>query len=265
MKHFYVFLLLTVLFCSCSTVRQVEPLSINEHELSLSAGGPLFANLGPPIPVPMVSLSYQYGLTDAVSVGGSVQLTPAVFGLFGFVELNSTLGIIKQWNLLPSLSASVNLHMMSNFESFFLFPEIALVPSWRLNQHILLYIGGGGMLNLYPQKAGGIEREYLFIPDFFTGVLLTFGQWDFSAELKLLQPFKDTTLGILLKVSVMIPISEGVVWVSKILPSLFGCVGMSSVPSSPTTSRSALTTVCAPPSTTPRLERELWTRRTVPY
>ena len=197
MKYLFLLLLPVVLLCHCSTVRQVEPLSANEHELSFSAGGPLITNLGVPIPVPMTSFAYQFGLTDGISLGGSVHLTPVFFGLFGFVELNSTFGITKQWGFLPSLSTSVNLHMMSNLESFFLFPEIAVVPSWRINRHVLLYIGGGGMVNFYPQKAGGVEREYLFLPDFFAGVQLTFEQWDISAELKLLQPFKDNTYIIL--------------------------------------------------------------------
>ena len=64
-----------LMLAGCSTIRQVTPLEQGVHRV----GGPVFTNLGVPIPIPMLSVDYAYGVTDWLTMGAAVHVTPIVF------------------------------------------------------------------------------------------------------------------------------------------------------------------------------------------
>ena len=186
--------ILTLASASCSTIRQVRPLEKGEHKVAVSAGGPLFTGLGIPLPLLMASVNYQYGISSWLTMGGSVHLTPIIFGMFGFGEINATAGIIKQSGVVPAVAVQANLHLLSDFSTdFLLFPETNIIASWRLGNSFLVYVSGGGMWNLYNEKGGGLPRDSLLVPSFVGGVQIILGQWDLSTELKLIAPFDDSS------------------------------------------------------------------------
>lgn len=138
----------------------------------------------------MASVSYQYGFTDWLTAGGSVQLTPILFGMFGFGEINATVGALNQSGALPAVSVQTSLHLLSDFSTAFqLFPETNAMVSWQLGKAFLVYGGGGGMWNFYREKGGGLPRDALFIPSFVSGLQVMLGKWDITTELKLIAPF----------------------------------------------------------------------------
>ena len=173
----------------CSTVRQVRPLEPGDHSVAMSVGGPLFSDLGFPIPVPVISVDYQYGLLDGLSVGGAFHITPVFFGLFGMIETNVTVGLMDQTGFLPATSLHVNCILLSDFStSWLVFPELGIVPSWNLTDEILLYVGATALVNLYP-KTSGLPKDSYVIPSFLVGSQLGFGNLAVTAECRLSNPF----------------------------------------------------------------------------
>lgn len=180
---------LTLVLASCATIHSVRPLSQGERQLDASLGGPLVTNLGVPMPIPLVSVNYLYGLTNDVSVGGTAYVTDALFGT-GHIEANGIVGLFNQKGAVPALSLEANLHAITDFRtSVQFFPELNLTPSWELGD-FLLYGGAGAMFNLYPDMADGTKRRYLAIPDFYLGASWIWSNWLFTAELKYLNPFQ---------------------------------------------------------------------------
>lgn len=188
-RHVAVLFCAACLFASCATIPSVRPLPRGRQQADASLGGPLFTDLGFPMPIPLLDLSYLYGLTDNVSLGGSIYVTDALFGT-GHLEGTAIWGIIPQRGALPAVSLDGNLHLVTDFKSSLqFFPELNLTPSWAVGS-FLFYGGAGAMFNLYPNMANGTKREYLAIPDFYLGARWRGARWGFTAELKYLNPFQ---------------------------------------------------------------------------
>lgn len=178
------------LLTSCATIHAVRPLRRGQQQVNVSLGGPLFTNLGFPMPVPLLSVNYLYGLTNDLSVGGTAYVTDALFGT-GHFEANGIWQIVNQRGAaIPALSLEANLHVITDFKtSLQFFPELNLTPSWAIGP-FLLYGGAGAMFNFYPNMADGTSRQYLAIPDFYLGAVWHSRNWRVTAELKYLNPFQ---------------------------------------------------------------------------
>lgn len=78
-------LLLAVVATGCSTLPGARPLSPGEHEVGLTFGGPLFRNIGAPIPMPMANLQARHGLAELadrpLELNYGLNLTPIAFGV----------------------------------------------------------------------------------------------------------------------------------------------------------------------------------------
>jgi len=189
--------LAVVILAGCSTIRQVTPLAKGEHRLGLGVGGPLFTNLGAPIPMPMLSVDYAYGITDRLTAGAAVHVTPIIFNLCGMGEVFATYGLMTQSGLIPAISVGVDTLLLSDFStSFFAFPQVNAIASWRLNSVLSLYAGADVIVNFYPKTAGlPMDGEIApgvpvgLLPSFPLGVQLSFGRFQLSAEARLIQPF----------------------------------------------------------------------------
>ena len=168
-----------ILMYSCSTVHQVRPLKSMEHKVSLGGGGYV---VGMPIPgggsfpfLPMATLSYQFGLTDFVTMGGTIGLALLV----PFVEVHSTIGILDIGAF--ALSASANVQFST--WNVVLMPEIILIPSWKASNSMLLYAGVGTALY-------GFQK---LVPEILIGSEFTLGQWDICVELRVVEGLNTTS------------------------------------------------------------------------
>ena len=179
--------IIVLIFSSCSTIRHAETLDEDEHRVGLSVGGPLFDNLGLPIPMPNVSVDYQYGITDDFSAGGAVYITPIIFGLFGMVELDAALSLLRQNGLVPNLTVNGNIIIVTDFLDFRLYPQIGLIPSWRLAPEVLLYTGTVLFFDFFPSTEG-IQDTSVVLPMFPLGVQLDLGQLSIVVELQYQMP-----------------------------------------------------------------------------
>ena len=111
-------IILAVLLSACSTIRHVEPMDQGEHRAGLSLGGPLFDNLGFPIPIPNIAVDYQYGLLDNFSLGGAVYITPLIFNLFGMIELDVAYTVFRQNGAVPNIVVGGTFYFLSDFLEF---------------------------------------------------------------------------------------------------------------------------------------------------
>src|SRR5262245_35283690 len=68
---------------ACAPRAPARTLGVGHAEVAGSLGGPLFANLGPPLPLPLLDVGGRYGVTDDVDVLGDVHVTSAVYGVAG--------------------------------------------------------------------------------------------------------------------------------------------------------------------------------------
>jgi len=146
--------LLLLLLCSCTVTRAVRPVGAGNAALAASVGGPLFRNLGPPIPVPITEVYGRYGLTDTTDVDVGIQL-PVVraIGIDG--------GVTHLWltqdGARPALSAGGRLSLLANSLALVhstdpdtgsgyglnprLFEEIFATASWDVAQGWLVWTG----------------------------------------------------------------------------------------------------------------------------
>jgi hypothetical protein len=69
-----VFVLLLLLTLGCSATRSVRPVGEGRLGTALSVGGPLFVNLGPPLPAPIPVLSARYGISRRTDVDVGILL-----------------------------------------------------------------------------------------------------------------------------------------------------------------------------------------------
>lgn len=83
MKRIVSILIIVAIAASCSTVRRVRPLKQSEHKV-------------------------------AVAAGGSIHLTPIIFGMFGFGEINATIGIVSQTGFVPAMAFQGSIHLLSD-------------------------------------------------------------------------------------------------------------------------------------------------------
>jgi hypothetical protein len=68
--------------CACSTTRAIRPVGAKKVQVGGSLGGPLFTNLGPPYPAPLLNVYGRYGLTDRLTL--EVGINPTVVRALGF-------------------------------------------------------------------------------------------------------------------------------------------------------------------------------------
>jgi hypothetical protein len=181
----------------CSTIRQATPLEHGEHRLGVQVGGPLFTDIGVPLPVPLLSLDYGYGVTDSFTAGAALHVTPLLFGLAGMGDVYCAYGLLVQDGFIPSLTTGLDTILLCDFQtSFFAFPELSLTASWKITDFLRVYGGAAAMVNFYP-KAAGLPMDGALLPglpmgllpSFPVGLQLTLGRLQLSAESRLLRPF----------------------------------------------------------------------------
>lgn len=192
MKKVWLLGLALVLTSACSGVRTVRPLSPGQNQLSLSLGGPLFDTLGIPLPVPMLSLDYQYGWTEHWTVGGALHLTPLVFGILGMAELNTLYGASTPQGGLPGVSLYGNVILFTDLVTgLTILPDLGILAYWEIAGRLRPYTGVSAMLNFYPRTAG-LPKETWILPSFIIGAEWLLGYWDISLECRLIHPSGNT-------------------------------------------------------------------------
>src|SRR5690242_7345983 len=88
---------------SCAPSRFVKPLAKGEQAINLAAGGPVVTYSDIPVPVPLVSATYGYGIDSSLTVFGALNITSAFYGN-AQVEAGVVKRIVQQKHGWPGVS-----------------------------------------------------------------------------------------------------------------------------------------------------------------
>ncbi len=130
----------------CSATAIVRPLPRGASAWTASVGGPWVPNSVPTVVIPYVTVGWQRGVTDDLTVGGAVHATMAAFGVAG-VDLSATRRILAQDGGRPELAGTLRGTLFTNGSGSGtrFYPSVALVGSWEAGPRTLWYVGAEAM------------------------------------------------------------------------------------------------------------------------
>ena len=136
-----VFVLLLLLGVGCSATRSVRPVGEGRLGTAMSVGGPLFVNLGPPLPVPIPVVSARYGVTARtdVDVGLLLPIVPTL-GL----DVGASTLVVQPRRWRPAVMAGGRatwLGVVPGMRHPHVLLEAHGTASWVATTHLLAYTG----------------------------------------------------------------------------------------------------------------------------
>lgn len=189
----YIVLLIAVILASCSGTRHVVPLKKGEKSASFSLGGPLFKFSGLVIPLPFTSVTYSHGLSDNLTLTGSVHTTSMLFGVFHFE--GSGLTRLYSWNEgLSGLTISPGFHAMADkWEgNFSFYPYCDLYYYKNTGENGNHVFGGISLLyDLRSEKAFDVKNTNRAIPYLSAGYKWVRPKFTWTAEVKYINFTRD--------------------------------------------------------------------------
>lgn len=153
----------------CSATRGVRPVGEGRWEAGLSIGGPVFTNLGVPIPAPLVSGYGRYGLGERTDLDFGLHLP--ITGAAG-LDIGASHLLLEQDGWRPALMGGGRLLAWGNVLAlsgakdadgraydldFRLFEQLYANASWALGEHVLVWAG----LDMFAQIEAAIVHPSL--------------------------------------------------------------------------------------------------------
>ena len=130
----------------CAYPYTVRNVGADQTVLYASVGGPLFDNLGAPVPIPAVVVGAQHGVTDFWDAHASLHVLAAVYKMAG-IDAGSTLRLLRQRGGVPEVTGTLRLSLLTDFEDGArVYPELEAYASWLLRGRVLVF---GGLFTLY--------------------------------------------------------------------------------------------------------------------
>ncbi|MFY9307921.1 MAG: hypothetical protein WAQ28_02610 [Bacteroidia bacterium] len=180
---------LPVFIYSCSPVKYIKPLARKEHAANVSLGGPLIGFADATIPIPFITANYGYGLDSTLTLFSGINITSALYG-----NLQAELGLTKQLLLQRKYIPAISLTPVANIiyrnkNAFKFYPQLAANFFWEYGKRKnFIYLGCDNWFELSKKRAFGIEQKNHWIAMPFVGHTLTGGQWNLTAEAKIIAP-----------------------------------------------------------------------------
>lgn len=179
-------LVLVLLLSQCAPTRYVVPLEKGEVAVTGSLGGPIFTNLGAPIPVPNTTVVVGYGFHKNITGYAGVHPTAAAFGvlqnewgaLFNFLNPDSNIA-----GLSGSLTANTAIGLREG--DVRLWPQVDINLRWPIGpQRNWLYAGAGNWFE--PRNTAYLEvpQQNKLIPAIQVGYLWEGDRLNYGVEAK---------------------------------------------------------------------------------
>lgn len=172
-----------LLALSCSSIRQVQPLDVGQSAVHATLGGPI-ADVGRIyIPLPLLSLGYNYGLVKSVDVEAGVGITHALFGIMA-IDLGANWRPIVSNGLIPGVIVSPQAHIMTDFKpsSLRVYPALNLTGWWNHRDWLYPYLGIENWVEYHTQRTDGNPQTHHWLIAPYLGVTLTHGAWEYQVE-----------------------------------------------------------------------------------
>ncbi len=181
------------LFCifmlSCSSLRQVRPLEKGESRLSLSAGGP-FTKVGNLyIPMPLISLGYNYGVTEKLDAEVGTNIFAMMYGI-AHIDAGVNWRPFKPRNYVPGLILSPKIFGMTDFKpgDSRIYPDLGFTAYCEITQDRLMDLGLENFFELSTKREDGNKQQNNWLIAPYTGISLGNKIWQFQFEAKLYTP-----------------------------------------------------------------------------
>lgn len=126
------FAITILIFTACAPSRHVVPLGRKEKAISYSIGGPALRRNNLPLPIPLSSISYGYGITKKTTRLAAVHISPLLFGIYHLEA-----GFLREFYYNKKLKIGFTGNLMGNFITdqwdwnFKFYPQIDLNFYWH--------------------------------------------------------------------------------------------------------------------------------------
>ncbi len=181
----FIYLIFIVLFCSCSTYKNIEPIGKDNFKANLDFGGPIVTAFNTKVPIPYLSIGVSYGLNENTNLNANLHLLPMFYKLGG-IDLGVTYFPLLNEGLIPTIGINGTLMLFSSLKSgiedrFRAYPIITPSFAWKLGTG-LIYTGVHSVLPI--TKLDFADNNSIIISP-FVGY-----RWELSNAYKLYTEFK---------------------------------------------------------------------------
>jgi len=178
------------LLCSCSSIRQLQPLDKGQSAVSASLGGP-FTQVGSVyIPLPLLSIGYNRGIVEKkLDIETGFNFTQALFGIMDIdASLNYRPFQPEHW--IPGLIVSPGFFIMTDFkpESFRFYPVLCITGFWKINEYFYIYSGIENWFELSKKRYDGNFQKYHWLKTPYIGFDIGKRKLRFQFETKIYTP-----------------------------------------------------------------------------
>ncbi len=156
--------LIVIIGAACSATRSVRPVGRGKLGTAISVGGPLFVNLGPPLPVPIAVVSARYGVSKKTDIDAGIVL-PIVSTLGG--DIGATTQVLSERGPIPTVMAGGRVSLVGPvIGGATAAPHVLLeahsTASWSIAHGLLGYLGADVLFDahsvrLHPTALMGIN------------------------------------------------------------------------------------------------------------
>lgn len=177
-----------LLATSCAPSILVKPLEKGQHAVSGNFGGPAIRFSGIPMPLPLTSINYHYGLKKNLSLSAGTGLTALAFGT-GQIQAGILAGILEPSEKQKTgVSAFANAHfMLDRWQWNFRFYPEAGMHAWQEYGKHRFYAGGSAWFETrFPEKARSSGN--IWLPMLHAGWQKSGEKWQPSIEMKWIAP-----------------------------------------------------------------------------
>lgn len=149
---------------ACATSRAVAPLERGQHGIISSLGGPLVQFGGAPIPLPIASVGYRYGIDGKTDIHSSVYISPPILFGVGGIDVGAARELVSAKGARPRLMVDVTAYsFFGNVAKgkpdggFRLYPDVTAMLTWDLGEKAIaagrahhLYVGLDNFFQPFP-------------------------------------------------------------------------------------------------------------------
>jgi hypothetical protein len=199
MKKWLFLSILSFALLACAPTRFYRTLDEGEHAVTGHLFGPVINVPGvSPMPIPLSSIGYGYGVKDYATIYGNWHTTAAVFGVWQF-DVGSSFRLWKnEANTMGVSIAPTANFMVDQFEANFRFyPQLDM--NYYINYPVKqkegkfrrndFFIGFDNWFDPYAAQAHGEPNKVRWLWNTHFGTTFTRNRWSFQLEFKLLAPY----------------------------------------------------------------------------
>jgi hypothetical protein len=131
-----------VVIVGCSASRPIRVLHHEETALTASIGGPVVPQKVPTVAVPYLTVGAMHGVSDDVTIHGSVHALLAAFVVAG-IDCGASARLTHERGLVPEITASAQVLMFTDFtslQSSRIYPDLSVTASYEVATDWLAYV-----------------------------------------------------------------------------------------------------------------------------